>query len=121
MLIMRSDYVITHVYIQINEVRKLIGPQSGKLELFCSDASIARYLRARNWNVKKAVKMLKATLKWRSEYKPDEIRWVIYNRLTVFFYWLYANGFSTPFVKNAFELPVYLEISSELSNFCLIS
>lgn len=60
---------------KINEVRKLIGPQSGKLALYCSDASIARYLRARNWNVKKAFKMLKATLKWRSEYKPEEIRW----------------------------------------------
>lgn len=65
------------VCVQINEVRKLIGPQSGKLALYCSDASIARYLRARNWNVKKAFKMLKATLKWRSEYKPEEIRWVI--------------------------------------------
>lgn len=65
--------------IQINEVRKLIGPQSGKLALYCSDASIARYLRARNWNVKKAVKMLKASLKWRLEYKPEEIRWVTKN------------------------------------------
>ncbi|KAH6800275.1 Sec14p-like phosphatidylinositol transfer family protein [Perilla frutescens var. hirtella] len=60
---------------KIKEVRKLIGPQSGKLALYCSDASIARYLRARNWNVKKAVKMLKATLKWRLEYKPEELRW----------------------------------------------
>ncbi|RDX62459.1 Random slug protein 5, partial [Mucuna pruriens] len=55
----------------INEVRRLIGPQSGKASIFCSDA----YLRARNWNVKKAVKMLKLTLKWREEYKPEEIRW----------------------------------------------
>ncbi|KAL2468003.1 Sec14p-like phosphatidylinositol transfer family protein [Forsythia ovata] len=60
---------------KINEVRRLIGPQSGKLALYCSDASISRYLRARNWNVNKAVKMLKATLKWRMEYKPEEIRW----------------------------------------------
>ncbi|GFQ06694.1 random slug protein 5 [Phtheirospermum japonicum] len=61
--------------LQIDEVRRLIGPQSGKLALYCSDASILRYLRARNWNVKKAVKMLKASLKWRLEYKPEEIRW----------------------------------------------
>lgn len=62
---------------QVNEVRQQIGPQSGNLAIYCTDASIARYLRARNWNVKKAVKMLKATLKWRLEYKPEEIRWVI--------------------------------------------
>ncbi|KAK7275746.1 hypothetical protein RIF29_16868 [Crotalaria pallida] len=60
---------------QINEVRKLIGPLSGKASLYCSDASISRYLRARNWNVKKAAKMLKQSLKWRAEYKPEEIRW----------------------------------------------
>lgn len=47
-----------------------------KLSIYCSDASLARHLRARNWNVKKATKMLKDTLKWRSEYKPEEIRWV---------------------------------------------
>lgn len=60
---------------KIDEVRKLIGQLSGNLALYCSDASISRYLRARNWNVKKAVKMLKATLKWRLEYKPENIRW----------------------------------------------
>jgi len=57
-------------------VKRLIGPQSGKASIFCSDACISRYLRARNWNVKKAAKMLKLTLKWREEYKPEEIRWV---------------------------------------------
>ncbi|KAL3504710.1 hypothetical protein ACH5RR_034551 [Cinchona calisaya] len=60
---------------KINEVRKLIGPVSGELALYSSDASIARYLRARNWNVKKATKMFKESLKWRHEYKPEEIRW----------------------------------------------
>ncbi|XP_057794592.1 uncharacterized protein LOC131010906 [Salvia miltiorrhiza] len=60
---------------KINEVRKLVGPVSGKLAIYCSDACIARYLRARSWSVKKAVKMLKATLKWRLEYMPEEIRW----------------------------------------------
>lgn len=60
---------------KINEVRKLIGPLSGMLAVYCSDACIARYLRARNWNIKKATKMLKASLKWRHEYKPEEIRW----------------------------------------------
>lgn len=60
---------------KIDEVRRLIGPQSGKLAIYCSDASIARYLRARNWNVNKAVKMLKATLDWRLKYRPELIRW----------------------------------------------
>ncbi|XXG70702.1 hypothetical protein AAC387_Pa07g0122 [Persea americana] len=61
---------------KIKEVRKLLGELPDKLFIFCSDASISRYLRARNWNVKKATKMLKETLKWRFEYKPEEIRWV---------------------------------------------
>ncbi|KAG6438180.1 hypothetical protein SASPL_103117 [Salvia splendens] len=60
---------------KINEVRKSIGPLSGKLVIYCSDGCIARYLRARNWNTKKAIKMLKASLKWRLEYMPEEIRW----------------------------------------------
>ncbi|XP_020090052.1 random slug protein 5-like [Ananas comosus] len=60
---------------KINEVRAILGPLSGKSALYCLDASIARYLTARNWNVKKATKMLKETLKWRSEYKPEEICW----------------------------------------------
>ncbi|KAL8167085.1 hypothetical protein V2J09_008584 [Rumex salicifolius] len=60
---------------KISEVRKIIGPLSEKLSIYCSDASIARYLRARNWHVKKAAKMLKETIKWRLEYKPEEIRW----------------------------------------------
>ncbi|RZC64597.1 hypothetical protein C5167_008283 [Papaver somniferum] len=60
---------------KINEVRRSLGPLKGALAAYCTDASIARYLRARNWHVKKATKMLKQTLKWRSEYKPEEIRW----------------------------------------------
>ncbi|XP_021896078.1 random slug protein 5 [Carica papaya] len=60
---------------KINEVRRLLGPLPEKLTIYCSDASISRYLRARNGNVKKATKMLKETLKWRNEYKPEEIRW----------------------------------------------
>lgn len=61
---------------KIDEIRKAIGPLSEeKLSRYCSDASIARHLRARNWNVKKATKMLKETLKWRLEFKPEEIRW----------------------------------------------
>ncbi|KAK7410544.1 hypothetical protein VNO78_01397 [Psophocarpus tetragonolobus] len=60
---------------KITEVKRLIGPLSYKASLYCSDASITRYLSSRNWNVKKAAQMLKQTLKWRKEYKPEEIRW----------------------------------------------
>ncbi|KAB1205472.1 Random slug protein 5 [Morella rubra] len=60
---------------KINELRRLMGPLPDKLSMYCSDVSISRYLRARNWNVKKATKMLKDSLKWRLEYKPEEIRW----------------------------------------------
>jgi len=57
-------------------VRELIGKLSDKESAYCSDASISRYLLSCNSNVKKAAKMLKQSLKWRNEYKPEEIRWV---------------------------------------------
>nr|XP_018674466.1 PREDICTED: random slug protein 5 isoform X1 [Musa acuminata subsp. malaccensis] len=60
---------------KINEVRASLGKLPDKLFLYSSDASLARYLTARNWNVKKTTKMLNDTLKWRLEYKPEEIRW----------------------------------------------
>ncbi|KAF5193139.1 Phosphatidylinositol transfer protein [Thalictrum thalictroides] len=60
---------------KINEVRRSLGQMPDKLFVYCSDASITRHLRARNWNVKKAIKMLRETLKWRLQYKPEEIRW----------------------------------------------
>ncbi|PIN20907.1 Phosphatidylinositol transfer protein PDR16 [Handroanthus impetiginosus] len=60
---------------KINEIRKMIGPVANKFPSQCSDASILRFLRARNWNTKKAAKMLKDDIKWRLEYKPEKIRW----------------------------------------------
>ncbi|XP_020107977.1 random slug protein 5-like isoform X1 [Ananas comosus] len=60
---------------KINEVRKLIGSLADRIPNFCSDACISRYLRARNWSAEKASKMLKETVKWRLEYKPESIRW----------------------------------------------
>ncbi|XP_065854458.1 SEC14 cytosolic factor-like isoform X2 [Euphorbia lathyris] len=60
---------------KVNDVRKMIGPIAAKHPGLCSDASISRYLRARNWNTKKAAKMLKDTMKWRLEFKPERIRW----------------------------------------------
>ena len=63
-------------FFQINDVRKILGPIADKLPMLCSDASISRYLRARNWNTKKAAKMLKNTLKWSLEFRPEMIQWV---------------------------------------------
>ncbi|KAL1216259.1 Patellin-4 [Cardamine amara subsp. amara] len=60
---------------KINEVKTLLGPLTEKSSEYCSDAAITRYLVARNGHVKKATKMLKETLKWRTQYKPEEIRW----------------------------------------------
>lgn len=60
--------------LKIDQVRALLGQLPPKLSLYCSDPCISRYLCARNWNVKKATKMLKMTLKWRAEYKPEDIR-----------------------------------------------
>ncbi|CAL9083846.1 unnamed protein product [Musa textilis] len=60
---------------KIKELRTAIGPLSGSSLTFCTDACLRRYLEARNWNVDKSKKMLEETLKWRSTYKPEEIRW----------------------------------------------
>lgn len=75
---------------QIIEVRDTIKKQKSlekikqhrpdEFSRFCSDESISRYLRARNWNVKKAVKMLESSLIWRMNYKPEEIRWVSFHK-----------------------------------------
>nr|XP_043606203.1 phosphatidylinositol transfer protein 3-like [Erigeron canadensis]XP_043606204.1 phosphatidylinositol transfer protein 3-like [Erigeron canadensis]XP_043606206.1 phosphatidylinositol transfer protein 3-like [Erigeron canadensis] len=69
----------------IAEVREMINKHTScekikkqrpdEFSRYCSDASISRYLRARNWNVKKAAKMLEASLKWRTDFKPEEILW----------------------------------------------
>ncbi|XP_052202176.1 uncharacterized protein LOC127807959 isoform X2 [Diospyros lotus] len=60
---------------KVEEVRRVVGPLPEKLSIYCSNASISRYLRAQNWDTKKATKMLEQSLKWRLEYKPEEIRW----------------------------------------------
>ncbi|XP_038881392.1 phosphatidylinositol transfer protein 3-like [Benincasa hispida] len=72
-----TEKVLSHEeqQVKINEVKKLMGPIADKLPVLCSEASILRYLKARNWNTKKANKMLKETLKWRLDYKPEKIIW----------------------------------------------
>ncbi|KAK7283352.1 hypothetical protein RIF29_12805 [Crotalaria pallida] len=60
---------------KIKELKVAIGPLSGHGSKYCTDSCLRRYLEARNWNVDKSKKMLEDTLKWRSTYKPEEIRW----------------------------------------------
>ncbi|PIN06971.1 Phosphatidylinositol transfer protein PDR16 [Handroanthus impetiginosus] len=60
---------------KINELKASLGPLSGRSLQYCTDACLKRYLEARNWNVDKSKKMLEETLRWRSNYKPEEIRW----------------------------------------------
>ncbi|CAM6089374.1 unnamed protein product [Calypogeia fissa] len=57
------------------QLREALGPLSTRASIFCTDDCLNRFLRARNWNVKKAEKMLRETLKWRASYKPEEITW----------------------------------------------
>lgn len=60
---------------KVDELRASLGLLSGCAQKFCSDECLRRYLRARNWNVLKAKRMLKETLQWRASFKPEEIRW----------------------------------------------
>ncbi|PNY09878.1 phosphatidylinositol transfer protein [Trifolium pratense] len=60
---------------KLAELKAAIGPLSGRRLKYCTDACLKRYLEARNWNVDKAKKMLEESFKWRSTYKPEEIRW----------------------------------------------
>ncbi|KAJ0980393.1 hypothetical protein J5N97_008648 [Dioscorea zingiberensis] len=60
---------------KVSELRTALGTLSGHSSRFCTDACLRRYLRARSWNVDKAKRMLEETLKWRSTFKPEEIRW----------------------------------------------
>ena len=45
------------------------------LRRFCSDSTLCRYLRARRWNLKRALKMLVSSLRWRRAARPDSITW----------------------------------------------
>ncbi|GAA0147934.1 hypothetical protein LIER_36616 [Lithospermum erythrorhizon] len=60
---------------KMKELKAALGPLSGRNLQFCDDACLRRYLEARNWNVDKSKKMLDETVKWRSSFKPEEIRW----------------------------------------------
>ncbi|GAB4849157.1 hypothetical protein Ancab_003966 [Ancistrocladus abbreviatus] len=60
---------------KVKELKVALGPLTGHGSKYCTDACLRRYLEARNWNLNNTKKMLEETLKWRSTYKPEEIRW----------------------------------------------
>jgi hypothetical protein len=71
-----KDLFLCPAFSQVNELRAAIGPLTGHANIYATDACLKRYLRARNWNIKKAEKMLRDSLHWRSVFKPEEIQWV---------------------------------------------
>lgn len=72
-IIQKHDIVYQET--KINELRAALGTLSGRSLKFCTDPCLRRYLKDRNWNVAKSKCMLEETLRWRSSYKPEEIRW----------------------------------------------
>ncbi|KAL0491685.1 hypothetical protein AKO1_010158 [Acrasis kona] len=58
----------------LNEfISKLPEDLTPNQRAFCDEACCLRYLRARDWDVKKSMKMLNNSLKWRDTYKPEAI------------------------------------------------
>lgn len=64
-------------FTSFHELTKLCpgGQDSAPLQHFVSTTCLVRYLRARSWKIKDAIKMLQATIEWRKQYKPEEIGW----------------------------------------------
>ncbi|PVH62592.1 hypothetical protein PAHAL_3G331800 [Panicum hallii] len=60
---------------KINEVRELLCNLPMEMPKFLSDATIRRFLRARNWSTVQAAKSLKEAASWRRQYKPEKICW----------------------------------------------
>uniref|UniRef100_A0A7S0VLS0 CRAL-TRIO domain-containing protein n=1 Tax=Polytomella parva TaxID=51329 RepID=A0A7S0VLS0_9CHLO len=61
----------------IQQLKQAVADQiqkSDDLTNFCNEHTYVRYMRARNWDLKKATAMLKTTLEWRLEYKPHLIK-----------------------------------------------
>ena len=53
-----------HLADQLRDDVAPIVEKHAELKVFCNEHTYVRYLRARNWNLHKASKMLHATLEW---------------------------------------------------------
>ncbi|KAG2436734.1 hypothetical protein HXX76_006258 [Chlamydomonas incerta] len=73
-----SDVLTDHEKDLVEQLKREVAPIVERhpcLQAFCIPHTYVRYLRARQWHLHKALKMLKATLEWRLEYKPHLIKW----------------------------------------------
>jgi hypothetical protein len=68
--------ILTSVHLQIDEVRELLGDLCTEMPSFLTDGTIHRFLRSKSWRTEQATKALKETVKWRRQFKPDQICWV---------------------------------------------
>ena len=50
-------------------------PPGSALKAFCTDACLARYLRASRWDVAAAAKMVHSTMEWRRSSRVEEVTW----------------------------------------------
>mmetsp|Transcript_22772 Transcript_22772/g.49921 ORF Transcript_22772/g.49921 Transcript_22772/m.49921 type:complete len:282 (-) Transcript_22772:199-1044(-) len=68
---------------KLESLRGVMKPETDKdsyAKRWITDACMCRYLRARNWDVKKASVMLKESLEWRRKVKPEQITWEEVNK-----------------------------------------
>ncbi|KAF0928002.1 hypothetical protein E2562_037224 [Oryza meyeriana var. granulata] len=63
------------MHLKIVQVRELLGSLTAEMPAFLSDATIRRFLRSRNWSTEQATKLLKETVRWRRQYRPESICW----------------------------------------------
>mmetsp|Transcript_30503 Transcript_30503/g.58733 ORF Transcript_30503/g.58733 Transcript_30503/m.58733 type:complete len:286 (-) Transcript_30503:241-1098(-) len=72
-----AGFANAHEVAALNEMREIFSAEISSMQSsgWLTDACICRYLRARKWNVKQAEKMLRASLEWRLDFKPEQIKW----------------------------------------------
>jgi hypothetical protein len=57
----------------LNQFIQELGELTPKQKEFCDISCCLRYLRARDWDIKKSLKLLRGSFEWRANYKPDRI------------------------------------------------
>ncbi|XP_006654182.1 phosphatidylinositol transfer protein 3-like [Oryza brachyantha] len=70
-----ADQTLDEQQRKTKEVRELLGSLTAEMPAFLTDATIRRFLRAKNWSTEQAAKDLKETVKWRRQYRPETICW----------------------------------------------